>query len=134
MINYEGILYAIENEKNGRAKVVDEKKLKYEDLNIAGWKVKQITLDGMLIKIYHVAPNAINSEHVSPVDEVCVVSDGYGELFLTDEEGKETSVIMCKKGDVYFQGANTLHGFRNGQKETVLIYIENLHNKNQSGL
>ena len=60
---------------------------------------------------------------------MCVVSEGFGELFLTDETGKEISHIKCKKGDAYFQGANTLHGFRNGNETTVLTYIENLHNK-----
>ena len=43
----------------------------------------------------------------------------------TDAEGNEMDLIQCKSGDAYFQGANTLHGFRNGSEVTELIYIEN---------
>jgi quercetin dioxygenase-like cupin family protein len=129
MNDHEGILYTVENVNNGEAIVTEKKSLIYQNLDIDGWKVKQIEKYGLEINVYQVAPNAIYHSHKAPVDLICVVSEGFGELFLTDEAGKETSHIKCKKGDAYFQGRNTLHGFRNGAETTVLIYIENVKNR-----
>jgi quercetin dioxygenase-like cupin family protein len=129
MSDHEGILYTIENGKNGEASITGQKPLAYQKLDVNGWKVKQISKSGLEINVYQVAPNTIYQAHKAPVDLICVVSEGFGELFLTDEAGLEISHIKCKKGDAYFQGANTRHGFRNGTEETVLIYIENLKNR-----
>jgi len=119
------LFYIIRNNKSGIAKIAESIMFSFSKLDVPGWTVKQFQHEETDIKIYTIAPRAVYKSHSAPVDLICVVSKGSGELFLTDAEGNEMDLIQCKSGDAYFQGANTLHGFRNGSEVTELIYIEN---------
>jgi quercetin dioxygenase-like cupin family protein len=117
------MFYSVVNSETGVAGVTTRQPLQPVAMPVDGWSITSLVTGGMDISIYRVAPNALYSSHAAPFECVCIVAEGTGELFLTDAGGRELDVISCRKGDAYLQGANTLHGFRNGPQETMLIYL-----------
>jgi hypothetical protein len=115
--------FALVNTEKGVAAVADRRPLQPAALPVDGWSITSIVAAGLDVSVYHVAPRAFYGSHVGPFDCICIVAEGEGSLFLTDAEGRELEHVSCRKGDAYLQCANTLHGFRNGPRETVLIYV-----------
>jgi hypothetical protein len=120
---HEGTFYCVVNSEDGVASVTTRRPLRPIATPVNGWNITSLVSGGIDISMYQVAPHAIYGSHSAPFECVCIVAEGDGELFLTDSSGRELEAVSCRKGDAYLQGANTLHGFRNGSHETVLIYL-----------
>jgi hypothetical protein len=123
MSGHDATFYSVANEKNGMAAINGRQSISFAGTAVEGWRMASMVASGIDITIFKVAPNALYGSHSAPFECVCFVADGAGELFLSDAEGRELGAVDCKKGDAYLQGANTLHGFRNGPLETTLIYL-----------
>jgi len=123
MIGHQAALSTVQSVDGSVAAVTGSTPLSFVKMDVDGWSVTRIEKAGIEISIFKVAPSSVYASHAVAFECVCLVAEGSGELFLTDEGGKEVSSLACSKGDAYVQGANARHGFRNGPNETTLIYL-----------
>ena len=126
MAERQGMFYRVENSKEGIASLTGQAPLSFEGMPVEGWSIGRIAEAGVEISVFKVAAGAVYGSHAAPSACVCVVADGAGELFLTDDAGRKLAAVPCRKGDAYLQGADVRHGFRNGPEETTLIYVRAL--------
>jgi hypothetical protein len=123
MSGHDAMFYSVVNSAEGVAGVTTRRPLRPAPTPVDGWSITSLVTGGIDISMFRVAPHALYGSHAAPFECVCIVAEGAGELFLTDANGQELEVVPCRRGDAYLQGANALHGFRNGPEETVLIYL-----------
>jgi hypothetical protein len=123
MAGHEATLSMVENSDGGLPAITGSHPMTFITMDVDGWSVHQFEKAGIEIKVFKVAPYSIYGSHAVPFECMCLIAEGSGELFLTDEGGRELSTLMCRKGDAFLQGENTRHGFRNGPDETMLIYL-----------
>lgn len=123
MSDQEATFYTVENTEDGMAALTGKAPLPFVRMPVEGWSLRRLETGGMEISVFKVAPGAMYGSHAAPFACVCVVAEGAGELFLTDDAGRELAAVSCRKGDAYLQGAEVKHGFRNGPEETTLIYL-----------
>jgi quercetin dioxygenase-like cupin family protein len=68
-------------------------------------------------------PNGNIATHASPQWYVCVILKGKGTLVLTDANKKPTSTVEFAPGDVLVFKPNTMHYWKNGPEETVMLGV-----------
>jgi hypothetical protein len=124
MSGQQSTFFKVVNNERGVAEIRDRQFLESSTMAAPGWNITGISAAGLEISVFRIAPGAVYPSHVGPLDCVCFVAEGGGELFLADAQGNELQSVLCRRGDSYLQCANTLHGFRNGLQETVLVYMQ----------
>lgn len=69
------------------------------------------------------APHGTIATHTGPQWYVCYIIKGKGILGLTDANKKPTSTVEFAPGDVLVFKPNTMHYWKNGPEETVMLGV-----------
>ena len=77
--------------------------------------------------IFKMAPGAVEMGiHTSPVPWIGYVIKGGGELSFGDDDANEIEMLEYTEGDFLVFEPDTMHGWRNGSKETLLLFLTTL--------
>jgi quercetin dioxygenase-like cupin family protein len=113
--------YIIENGKDGYPVAMDKGPLAIAG---EGWAAGAISEGGVDFYVFRAAPNAPLEAHKSPESWIGYVVSGSGELGLTDESGNQKSVIRYKPGDIMVFRPDTMHSWKNGSTEAVILFVK----------
>ena len=117
----QGKTYLIQTGEQGYSEAVDQGSL---DFAGEGWAAGSVSGEGVDFFVFKAAPGAPLAAHKSPDAWVSYVVKGFGELGLTDEAGNQKSVIRYRTGDILIFDADTMHSWKNGSVESILIFVK----------
>ena len=117
----QGKTYLIQTGEQGYSEAVAKDPL---DFAGEGWAAGSVSGEGVDFFVFKAAPGAPLAAHKSPDAWVSYVVKGFGELGLTDEAGNQKSVIRYRAGDILIFDADTMHSWKNGSVESILIFVK----------
>ena len=117
------LTYLIEQDSAGGSAAGAKGAPAWADAGVKGWTVTALSDAGVDVYMYKVAPGQPMAIHKSDVEWVAYVLEGDGQLILANAEGKQTSVVNFKKGDYMVFRANTLHGWKGGTAEALMLFV-----------
>ena len=84
-----------------------------------------IISDDKIVEIHRLvmAPNGTIATHTGPQWYVCFILKGKGVLGLTDANKKPISTVAFAPGDVLVFKPNSMHYWKNGPEETVMLGV-----------
>jgi hypothetical protein len=97
----------------------------FADAGLKGWTVQSFSSAGVDWFIFKLAVGAAPYPfHKSPDEWIGYILDGSGQLVLGDDNNAQTGVINFRKGDYLLFKANAVHSWKNGPKETQILFLK----------
>jgi hypothetical protein len=125
--------FVIEN-SDGTATSTTKDTPAFGDAGLKGWTVQAFSSAGVDWFVFKLAVGAaMYPFHSGPEEWIGYVLDGSGQLLLGDENKVQKSVVNFKKGDFLLFGGDTVHAWKNGPKETQILFLKATPPKEEQG-
>jgi quercetin dioxygenase-like cupin family protein len=118
-----GLTYLIELDSAGGSAAGAKDAPGWADIGVDGWSLAALSDAGVDLFIYKVAPGKPLAIHKSDLEWLAYVLEGNGQLILADAAGKQTGVVEFKKGDFMVFRADTMHGWKGGTAEALMLFV-----------
>ena len=116
--------YTIES-TDGTATATSGENPAFADAGLKGWTVQAFSSAGVDWFIFKLATGAaLYPFHKSPDSWIGYILEGSGQLLLGDEGNTQKGVVNFKKGDFLLFGADAVHAWKNGSKETQILFLK----------
>lgn len=115
--------YVIQLRADGTAVAVAQDAPAFVDAGQKGWTLQALPKIGIDFYVFRAAAGAPFPLHKSDVEWIAYVVEGNGQLTLADASGKQTSVVNFKKGDFMVFEPNTMHGWKGGSADALIVFV-----------
>jgi hypothetical protein len=116
--------YAIDDD-NGTAVSSTKDTPAFADAGLKGWTVQSFSSAGVDWFVFKLGVGAAQYPfHKSPDAWIGYILDGAGQVLLGDADNAQKGVINFKKGDFLLFGSDTVHSWKNGPKETQILFLK----------
>jgi hypothetical protein len=97
----------------------------FADAGLKGWTVQSFSSAGVDWFVFKLGVGAVLYPfHTSPDEWIGFILDGSGQVLLGDENKAQKGVLNFKKGDFLLFGKDTMHAWKNGPKETQILFLK----------
>lgn len=117
--------HIILTESGGVASIETTSAPEYEAAEIPGWAGRSLEDSGVFFFMFKAEPDADEFPlHASEDEWLAIVLSGSGTLFSGSQSDDKLDSVDYVAGDFITFKANTQHGWKNGNKQSELLFVK----------